>query len=98
MTGKIPDVNQALVELNPRGIMVLTKASRLFMGNLQGIMSSSIAFIYRYRRFDDLADIDAVIQNPVADMRVQVTDQGTACYKSSAARWVLASDDATPIT
>lgn len=98
MSGKIPDVNHPFTEVSPSSVMTLTKPARLFMSNLQGIIDSSASFIYRYRRFDDLNDIVNTIKMPRADMRVQVTGQGTACYKSSVGQWVLASDDTTLIT
>lgn len=90
---KIPDRK---VPLTIDGI--LTEPSRLFLSSLQGIIDSTIAFIYRTHDFDDLAAIKLVIKNPSNNMHVTVNNQGLARFKESSGVWVLASNDTTPIT
>ena len=93
----IPDDTQPLV--NSRGILL--SSPRLFLNVLQGIIDRAIAISYVFERYDSLSSLDLRYPKPNPDMSAIVTGQGLAIFKASlgpSGTWVLASDDATPIT
>ena len=77
---------------------VLLNSPRLFLRALQGIIDSTIAFSYVFKRFDSISLLNERYPNPNPDMSAIITDVGLVIFKESIASWVLASDDVTVIT
>lgn len=64
------------------------------VSNNNALLNEGIANL---ERFDDLAAIDAVIQNPLDGFTVMVNNQGIATFKESSGIWVKSADDTTVI-